>query len=162
MIVIFFDIKGIVHKEFIPAGQTVPHTIVTFYGDCVKMCEDFTPNFGDNRTCCCITTTHNITLVPHPPYSSDLPPCDFSLLPQLKMKLKGHHVDTMDVIEAESQAALNTLTEYDFEDTFKKWQKRWRRLYTRSVQKVSNLGPKKQSSVSGWLQYLIPFKVRPL
>jgi hypothetical protein len=31
--------------------------------------------------------------------------------------------------------------------------------HMRPVQKVSNLGPGKQSSVSGWLQYLIPFKV---
>jgi hypothetical protein len=29
------------------------------------------------------------------------------------------------VIEAESQEVLNTLTEHDFEDAFKKWQKRW-------------------------------------
>jgi hypothetical protein len=29
------------------------------------------------------------------------------------------------VIEAELQAVLNTLTEHDFQDTFKKWQKRW-------------------------------------
>jgi hypothetical protein len=36
------------------------------------------------------------------------------------MKLKGHHFDTTEVIEAESQAVLNTLTEYDFWDAFKK------------------------------------------
>jgi hypothetical protein len=30
------------------------------------------------------------------------------------------------------------------------------------VQKVYDLGPGKQSSVSGWLQYLIPVKVGPL
>jgi hypothetical protein len=29
------------------------------------------------------------------------------------------------VIEAESQGVLNTLTEHDFQDAFKKWQKRW-------------------------------------
>jgi hypothetical protein len=29
------------------------------------------------------------------------------------------------VIEAESQAMLNTLTEHDFQDAFKKWQKLW-------------------------------------
>jgi hypothetical protein len=59
---IFFDIKRLVHKERVLAGQTViPHTIVTFYGDCVKMCEDFDPNFGDERTGCCITTTHRLT-----------------------------------------------------------------------------------------------------
>jgi hypothetical protein len=31
------------------------------------------------------------------------------------------------VNEAESQAVLNTLTEYDNQDAFKKWQKRWER-----------------------------------
>jgi hypothetical protein len=28
-------------------------------------------------------------------------------------------------MEAESQAVLNTLTEHDFQDAFKNWQKRW-------------------------------------
>jgi hypothetical protein len=31
------------------------------------------------------------------------------------------------VIEAESQAVLNTLTERDFQDALKIWQKRWER-----------------------------------
>jgi hypothetical protein len=41
----------------------------------------------------------------------------------LKIKLKGRHFDTIEVIEAESQAVLNTLTEHDFQDEFTKWQK---------------------------------------
>jgi hypothetical protein len=32
---------------------------------------------------------------------------------------------TIEVIEAESQAVLNTLTEHNFQDAFQKWQKRW-------------------------------------
>jgi hypothetical protein len=48
---------------------------------------------------------------PHPPY--------FSLFPRLKIKLKDRHFDTVEVIEAESQAVLNTLTEHDFQDAFK-------------------------------------------
>jgi hypothetical protein len=43
------------------------------------------------------------------------------------MKLKGHHYDTTEVIEAESRAVLNTLTEHDFQNAFKKWQNRWER-----------------------------------
>jgi hypothetical protein len=49
------------------------------------------------------------------------------LFPQLKIKLKSRHFDTTEAIEAESQAVLNTLTEHDFQDAFKKWQKRWER-----------------------------------
>jgi hypothetical protein len=41
----------------------------------------------------------------------------------LKIKLRGCHFDTIEVIEAESQGVLNTLT--DFQDAFNKWQKRW-------------------------------------
>jgi hypothetical protein len=43
----------------------------------------------------------------------------------LKVKLKGCRFDTTEVIDAESQAVLNTLTEHDFQDAFKKWQKHW-------------------------------------
>jgi hypothetical protein len=65
-------------------------------------------------------TKNNMTVIPHPPYSPDLAPCNFSLFPQLKIKLKGYHFNTIEVIEAESQAVLNTLTEHDFQDEFKK------------------------------------------
>jgi hypothetical protein len=34
----------------------------------------------------------------------------------VKIKLKGRHFDTTEVIEAESQAMLNTLAEQDFHD----------------------------------------------
>jgi hypothetical protein len=37
----------------------------------------------------------------------------------LKIKLKGSHFDTIQVIESESQAVLNTLREHNFQDTFK-------------------------------------------
>jgi hypothetical protein len=29
--------------------QPIPHIDVTLYGDCVKMCEDFASNFGDQK-----------------------------------------------------------------------------------------------------------------
>jgi hypothetical protein len=63
MLIIFFVIKEIVHKEFILAGLIVMSlTTVTFYGDCVKMCESFASNFGDKTTGCCVTTTRRLTL----------------------------------------------------------------------------------------------------
>jgi hypothetical protein len=65
-----------------------------------------------------------MTVVPHSPYLPDLASCDFFLFPQLKIKLKDRQFDTIEVIETESQAVLNTLTEHDSQDAFKKWQKR--------------------------------------
>jgi hypothetical protein len=52
-------------------------------------------------------------------------PSYLSLFLRLKLKLKGRHFDTTEVTEAESQAVLNTLTEHDFQDVFKKWQEHW-------------------------------------
>jgi hypothetical protein len=51
-----------------------------------------------------------MTVVPYLPY--------VSLFLRLKIKLKGRHVDTIQVIEAESQAVLKALTEHDFQDAF--------------------------------------------
>jgi hypothetical protein len=50
-----------------------------------------------------------MTVVLHPPY----------------LQLKGRHFVTIEVTETESQVVLNTLTEHDFQDVFKKLQKRW-------------------------------------
>jgi hypothetical protein len=44
------------------AKQSIQHTVVTFYDDWTKMCEDFKPNSGDKGTDCCITTPHRLTL----------------------------------------------------------------------------------------------------
>jgi transposase len=68
-------------------------------------------------------TKNNISIIPHPPYSPDFTPATF-LFPRLKIKLNGRRFDTTEVIEAESQAVLNTLTEHVFQDAFKKWRKR--------------------------------------
>jgi hypothetical protein len=37
---------------------------------------------------------HSIPVVPHPPYSPDLAPCDFFLFPRLKSTLKGNNFKT--------------------------------------------------------------------
>jgi hypothetical protein len=55
------------------------------------------------------------------------PPTLLLCVPQLKINLKCRHFDRIKVIEAESQAVLNILTEHDFQDAFRKWQKRWER-----------------------------------
>jgi hypothetical protein len=34
-----------------------------------------------------LVTNNNMVIVPHPPYSPDLAPCDFALFPKLEMKL---------------------------------------------------------------------------
>jgi hypothetical protein len=40
---------------------------------------------------------------------------------------EGRHFDTLEVIQAELQAVLNTLTERGFQDAFRRWEKHWKR-----------------------------------
>jgi hypothetical protein len=49
-----------------------------------------------------------MALIPHPPYSHDLAPCDFFLFPKMKLKRKELRFETIEEIHAESQRVLDT------------------------------------------------------
>jgi hypothetical protein len=63
---------------------------------------------------------NKMAVIPHPPYSPNLAPCDFFLFPKMKLKLKGCCFDTTEEIQAESQTVPDTLTEKDFQEVFQK------------------------------------------
>jgi hypothetical protein len=84
-----FYMKRIVHKEFVLAHQTV---------NSAYYCDVLWRLHGN---------MWRISPELWRPY--------FSLFPRLHIKLKGRHLDTTEVIEAESQEVLNTLTERDFQ-----------------------------------------------
>jgi transposase len=143
MFICFFDQKGIVHKEFLPLGQTVN---AAFYVEVLRRLRENVrrkrPDQWQNNTWLLhhdnapthsalltqrFLTDNNMTVVPHPPYSPDLAPSDFFFFPKLKTKLKGRRCQTVEEIQAESQAALITLGENDFQECFKNWQRLWER-----------------------------------
>jgi hypothetical protein len=64
-------------------------------------------------------TKKNVSVVP--------PPTLLFFVSLIENKSEGRHFDTIEVIEAESEAVLNTLIEQDFQDAFKKLQKHWER-----------------------------------
>ena len=72
-------------------------------------------------------TDNHMTVVPQSLYSPDLATSDYFFFPKLKMKLKGRRFQTLEEIQAESQAVLNTLRENDFQECFKNWQRLWDR-----------------------------------
>ena len=120
MLICFFDQKGIVHTEFVPPGQTVN---AAFYVEVLKRLRETMrrkrPDQWRNNTWlvyhdnapahAALLTDNNMTVVPHPLYSPDLAPSDFFLFPKVKMELKGRRFQTLEEIEAELQAVLNTL-----------------------------------------------------
>jgi hypothetical protein len=71
---------------------------------------------------------YKMAVIPHPPYSPDLPPCDFFLFPKMKLKLKGRRFDSIVEIQADSERVLVTLTERGFQEAFQKWRRRWNRF----------------------------------
>jgi len=70
---------------------------------------------------------HNITTLPHPPYSRDLAPCDLFLSPKLKTHLKGHHFETVENAQAAATRVLNISSE-DFLHCYEEWQQHWNRF----------------------------------
>jgi hypothetical protein len=59
----------------------------------------------------CTELRHVASVIPHPPYSPDLAPCNFFVFPKIKLKLKGRRFDNIEEIQVESQRVLDTLTE---------------------------------------------------
>jgi hypothetical protein len=56
----------------------------------------------------------NATIIPHPPYSLDLAPCDFFLFSKMKLKLKVRCFDSIEEIQTKLQDMMDTLMRYDF------------------------------------------------
>jgi transposase len=135
-----FDIQGIVHKEFVPLGQTVNGK---FYCKVLKRLREGIrrkrPDKWKNNNWFLhhdnapahtslvrqFLTSKNITVIPHPPHGPDLAPCDVFLFPKMKLRLKGRRFDTTEEIHAESQEVIDTLTFENFQGCMKSWETRW-------------------------------------
>ena len=60
------------------------------------------------------TTPH--TIMPQPPYSPDLAPCDFFLFPKLKRPMKGRTFTTIEEIKTASLEELKAIPKSAYED----------------------------------------------
>ena len=146
MLIVFFDIREIVHHEFVLEGQTVN---AEFNCDVLhRLREDIwrkrpelwcTGNWllhDDSAPSHWALVTHEflahkgIITLPHLPYSPDLAPCNFFLFPKMKLQLKGRRFDRVEEMQRESQNVLGTLREQDFQHAFQQQQRRWDRCVT--------------------------------
>ena len=66
-----------------------------------------------------------VRVMPHPPYSPDLAPCDFWLFPQLKKSLRGQQFCSDDEVVNTVHAFVNSVPQAEFQKTIKsKWIER--------------------------------------
>ena len=61
---------------------------------------------------------NQVCVLNHPPYSPDLAPCDFSLFPKLKLKLKGCFFNDISTIETAATRALEAIPQNELEHAF--------------------------------------------
>lgn len=68
---------------------------------------------------------NNTVMMPQPPYSPDMAPCDFFLFPKIKRILKSHCFTSIDEIKSASLRELNVIPKIKFQKCFGDWKKRW-------------------------------------
>jgi len=141
MLICFFDSEGIVHTEFVPQG----HAVNLFYyreilerirKRVVRVRPNITDNwmfYRDNVPCHTAISVieflakKGILVVPQPPYSHDLSPCDYFLFPKLKFHLKGRHFGTVENIEKAVTDQLKAIRVSDYQRCYEEWEQRLRR-----------------------------------
>ncbi|EFN78485.1 Histone-lysine N-methyltransferase SETMAR, partial [Harpegnathos saltator] len=64
-------------------------------------------------------------LLPHPPYSPDLAPCDFFLFPNLKKSLAGQKFEPNEEVIAATETYFADLEKTYFSGGLKKLEHRW-------------------------------------
>ena len=118
ILICFFDQEGIVYREFVPPGMSVN---ADFYYEVLRRLRENVrrkrPQKWQNQNLIIhhdnalahrsfkvsqFLAKNNMTVIPHPPYSPDLAPCNFFLFPKLKLQMKGRRFDTIEEIQEES------------------------------------------------------------
>ncbi|GFY06043.1 histone-lysine N-methyltransferase SETMAR [Trichonephila clavipes] len=72
-----------------------------------------------------VSQQNNVEILPYPPYSPDLPPCDFWLFPQLKKPLRSKHFASNNVRVNAAKEGLKQLSQNGLLHVFKKWTELW-------------------------------------
>jgi len=103
MLIVFFDIQGIMMAEWVPSSQTVKQqyyieVLTKLHGRVRRKRPELWRNgwilHQDNApahnefSVKQFLANKNITVLEQPPYSPDLAPCDFYLFPKIKSVLK--------------------------------------------------------------------------
>lgn len=134
MLTVFFDYQGIVHKEFLPTGETVNKE---YYLNVMRRLRESIrrkrPELWQNKSWVLhhdnapshtaiiireFLMRNQTVTVPQAPYSPDMAPCDFFLFPRLKLALRGYQFPSIQAIKEKSLTALKGIPEIEFQKCF--------------------------------------------
>lgn len=140
MFVIFFDIRGHVVQVIVPRKKSVTGL---FYKQKVlkklkRKCLKRRPRTGikhlsllhDNAPAhrseivTSFLKKEGVRVIPHPPYSPDLAPCDYFLFPRLKKYLSGRHFRSRQALGSAVYQYMLSIPKHTYENCFKNWIKR--------------------------------------
>lgn len=141
LLIVFFDIQGVVYHEFLPEGRTVNKE---YYREVLSRLREAVrrnrPELWTNQswvlhhdnapahTSLLVSeylAKNSMAVLPQPPYSPDLAPCDFFLFPKLKSELKGKKFDTREEIAEKSRMRLKAIPKDSFKKCFEEWKNRF-------------------------------------
>ena len=134
VLVYFYNSKGIIHHAFVPEGQTVTGSFhLSVLERLWKRIRRVRPEYSapgswfhlhDNspvhravpvQEC---LARKQVCVLHHPPYSPDLSPCDYFLLPKLKLPLKGRLFEDAQYIQAAVTSSLRAIPQEDVQRSF--------------------------------------------
>jgi hypothetical protein len=138
MLIAFFDEGGLVHHEFLPQRQTMNQTdyitVLQRLRDAVRRKRPHKWSSGtwllhhDNALCHAALSVreflakHSIPVVPQPPYSPDLAPCNFFLFPWLKSTLRGKRLQDVAEIQLNTTWQLQAIPKQAYQTCIEKWK----------------------------------------
>lgn len=134
MLICFCDSEGIIHREFVPPGQTIN---AVFYLGVMKRLlariRRVRPQYrekGSWRLLHDNALSHRSNLITgflikngiltinHSPYSPDLAPCDFYLFSKLHLPMKGKRYVDVEAIQKASTDILKSMDKNDLKNSF--------------------------------------------
>ena len=143
MLIAFFNVRGIVHMEFLPQGQTINQHVYKeilqrllrsvrekrreLWQDNAWLLHQDNAPAHNALSICQFLTKRNITVLDHPLYSRDLAPCEYFLLPKLKEVIKGVRFLDMEAIKKAVTTELKRIPEESFQEYMEAWQNRMRK-----------------------------------
>ncbi|UYV70186.1 hypothetical protein LAZ67_7002112 [Cordylochernes scorpioides] len=139
LLTVFFDCRGVVHHEFLPQGRTVnkEYYLQVICNLREAICQK-RPDLWKNKNWLLhhdnapahtsllvrdFLAKNNTLMMPQPPYSPDLAPCDFFLFPKLKRPMKGRRYAMLDEIKTASKEELKKILKNDRLKCFEDWKK---------------------------------------